>query len=840
MLPPSVKRPHAELAEAPLESTALLRGGSLELESSSLTELPSLFVSHAANHRVCYGSLYEVAAAYLAGARIPDDTSRNTRADPFMTCSVLPKDKHHVLRLGNGPDFAVLDTRTSAKLNSLNGMSCLRFEAIIDSSTVSKRHKGAKRRVTSFNLSINISGPKSAADEVATRLAKASAYLQHPHTLDAESEYYNPQLLSFSDDATTMRDLIGIGNDLSWATKRRISDEIGIILDSLTDVATECDLQPPEGLLSSLTKHQEDGVRFILQRETEAFSQQLTDKMCPGTSTSEGPQDKCYGGLIADVMGLGKTLTMLAAILQSLPSADLYGSFYDGSAAGDGCKVRTKSTLVVVSSAQLLESWLLEMQTHLVPGALDVVTFHGQHRPQDASALVSAHLILTTYATLAAEHNGLDVLHKMDWFRIVLDEAHWIRSSSTKQFRAVSSLTTSRRWCLTGTPIQNKLDDLTSLAEFLRLRPFPTRAAFQKHILGPLSQGGPDFANPLRTYLQAFCLRRTEKLLDVPKPSQDIVFLEFLPEEKNLYDRMLDQTRREIDDVVSKSDSIKKHNKLFTANLRMRMLCNLGTLSPAKPRASRLGQREDTGCERCSATDDDISMLLSSFLFCPDCGQPLHVSSPTPDFSSTRRSSIDTALEDTFACQASTPAWNEDSPPQNLFSTKLSAVMQNVAKCGPDVKHIVFSYWTSTLDPLAQLLDEGGVAYVQIDGRTSYYARSNHLKAFREEPRLTVLLMSIETGALGLNLTVANQVHIVEPQWNPSVEEQAVARALRMGQTKEVTILRYIMRNTIEENIVQLQKKKRTLARFAFDSGTEDAWGKKIEELKFVLGVESV
>ncbi|XXG98291.1 myosin II light chain [Hypoxylon texense] len=99
--------------------------------------------------------------------------------------------------------------------------------------------------------------------------------------------------------------------------------------------------------------------------------------------------------------------------------------------------------------------------------------------------------------------------------------------------------------------------------------------------------------------------------------------------------------------------------------------------------------------------------------------------------------------------------------------------------------------------------------------------------------------MSIETGAVGLNLTVANQVHIVEPQWNPSVEEQAVARALRMGQTREVTIVRYVMEKTVERNIVDLQQKKKKLAKFTFDTGAEDGVSETLKDLKTVLDIAS-
>ncbi|TQN66145.1 DNA repair protein RAD5B [Colletotrichum shisoi] len=155
-------------------------------------------------------------------------------------------------------------------------------------------------------------------------------------------------------------------------------------------------------------------------------------------------------------------------------------------------------------------------------------------------------------------------------------------------------------------------------------------------------------------------------------------------------------------------------------------------------------------------------------------------------------------------------------------SEKLAAVLQKILTSESDSKHIVFSYWTSTLDLLSNLLHKEAVYHVQVDGRTSYVERSRRLEAFKEKTDIPVLLMSVETGALGLNLTAANCVHIVEPQWNPSVEEQAVARALRMGQKRNVTVFRYVAQGTVEQNIMHLQKKKQSVAKFMFNAETAD------------------
>ncbi|KAI1760065.1 hypothetical protein GGR53DRAFT_470685 [Hypoxylon sp. FL1150] len=107
--------------------------------------------------------------------------------------------------------------------------------------------------------------------------------------------------------------------------------------------------------------------------------------------------------------------------------------------------------------------------------------------------------------------------------------------------------------------------------------------------------------------------------------------------------------------------------------------------------------------------------------------------------------------------------------------------------------------------------------------------------------RTAILLrrqLATYTAGNNLNLTVANRVHIVEPQWNRSGEEQAVPRALRMGKTREVTITRYVMEKTVEQNIVDLQQKKK-LAKVTFDTGAGGCISGTLEDLKFVLDLGS-
>ncbi|KAF2638943.1 hypothetical protein P280DRAFT_404243, partial [Massarina eburnea CBS 473.64] len=111
---------------------------------------------------------------------------------------------------------------------------------------------------------------------------------------------------------------------------------------------------------------------------------------------------------------------------------------------------------------------------------------------------------------------------------------------------------------------------------------------------------------------------------------------------------------------------------------------------------------------------------------------------------------------------------------------------------------IIFSCWTHTLDLIQLYLSHASIPFQRIDGECPTSKREKILHNFTHNPHLCVLIMTTGTGAVGLNLATANRVFIVEPQWNPSVENQAIARALRLGQEQKVLVTRYVVNRTIE------------------------------------------
>ena len=125
-------------------------------------------------------------------------------------------------------------------------------------------------------------------------------------------------------------------------------------------------------------------------------------------------------------------------------------------------------------------------------------------------------------------------------------------------------------------------------------------------------------------------------------------------------------------------------------------------------------------------------------------------------------------------------------------------------------KTLVFSQFTSLLSIVRAQLDKDKIVYEYLDGKTRN--RQERVERFQGDPDCKLFLISLKAGGVGLNLTAADYVFLLDPWWNPAVEAQAIDRAHRVGQTRTVFAYRLICRDTVEEKIAELQKKKRSLA----------------------------
>ncbi|VWU51282.1 Helicase conserved C-terminal domain containing protein, putative [Hepatocystis sp. ex Piliocolobus tephrosceles] len=157
-----------------------------------------------------------------------------------------------------------------------------------------------------------------------------------------------------------------------------------------------------------------------------------------------------------------------------------------------------------------------------------------------------------------------------------------------------------------------------------------------------------------------------------------------------------------------------------------------------------------------------------------------------------------------------------------VSSNKIEAIykcVKNIINQTQD-KIIIFSQFYATINLLQYHLQKHDIACSKFLGSMSLNSRNNVLFDFNMDSHLKVLLISLQSGAEGLNLQVANRIIIVDPWWNPAVEAQAIQRAYRIGQNKDVEVTNFIMKDTIEEKVTQLKKKKQLL--FDCTIGNED------------------
>ena len=327
-------------------------------------------------------------------------------------------------------EFALVDNTTTRKLESLNGQEdTIRLEAVISTGTFSKRGQGsAKQQTSTFLLSINIYGPESSSSSIGKRLSSASLCLQHPYSLLTRMRYDNPHYYRRPGTNINMNGFIGDDIESMSSRKSRLAGEIIDVfetdfLDANADGIGSWTLPSEETLHTKLRSHQEVAVNFIVQRETTAFM----DQSIQGFETTLGVpkrahQPTAFGGIIADVMGLGKTLTMLTAITTSLPGASFFADFAELSNDNSVPLRRTRATLVVVSSPQVLDVWMTEISQHFSRGALKMHIFHGQSRQKDIEILRQHDVVLTTYATLVSDSKSDGLLCQLEWYRIALDE----------------------------------------------------------------------------------------------------------------------------------------------------------------------------------------------------------------------------------------------------------------------------------------------------------------------------------------------------------------------------------------------------------------------------------
>lgn len=585
----------------------------------------------------------------------------------------------------------------------------------------------------------------------------------------------------------------------------------------------------PEGMSIKLLPFQLEGLHWLLSQEDSKYG----------------------GGVLADEMGMGKTIQTIALLMHDT----------------------TKRPSLVVAPTVALMQWKNEIEQH-TNGKLKIYLYHGANKTSKITDLADYDVILTTYSVLESVYRkqtygfrrktGMvkerSVLHNIEFYRVILDEAHNIKDRQSNTARAVNVLKTKKRWCLSGTPLQNRIGEMYSLIRFLDIDPFSKyfctkcdcaskewkftdrmhcdhcnhvimqHTNFFNHFMLKNIQKygveglGLESFNNIQILLSNIMLRRTkvERADDLGLPPRIVTVRRdyFNEEEKDLYRSLYMDVKRKYNSYVEEGVVLNNYANIFSLITRMRQLADHPDLVLKK---FKNGLHETPGVIICQLCDDEaeepieskchhkfcrlcVKEYVESFLeesgnlTCPVChiGFSIDLSQPAleVDMEQFKKQSIVSRL---------------NLKGQWKSSTKIEALVEELYKSRSKVrtiKSIVFSQFTSMLDLVEWRLKRAGFKTVKLQGSMSPTQRDQTIKYFMNNIDCEVFLVSLKAGGVALNLCEASQVFLLDPWWNPSVEWQSGDRVHRIGQFRPVKITRFCIEDSIESRIIELQEKK--------------------------------
>ncbi|MEO7413463.1 MAG: DEAD/DEAH box helicase [Opitutaceae bacterium] len=472
-------------------------------------------------------------------------------------------------------------------------------------------------------------------------------------------------------------------------------------------------------------------------------------------------------GILADEMGLGKTLQalgLLSCVQESAPTTPgPRGAVMDR-------RVKTpaiKSPSLVIAPASLLENWRREA-LRFTPH-LRTFVHHGDRRLGSAADFAGVDLVVTSYGTLARDQ---ELFTSIEFACVIADEAQHIKNRRSQNAAALRALRSRGRFLLTGTPLENSLEDLRSLFEFL-LPGYVDRVP-----PGLRAEERAWFDQRLRAKTAPYILRRTKQSVapELPEKLEQIIWCEMTPAQAALYRNTQEKSERALLDLAGSGAS--------EANLRFAALTQLLRL-------------------RQIACDPRL---------------------------------VDKTMWDGCPHQSSAAKQGEGTPPTFNDSAKLEAFRELLEEAVDDGHRVlVFSQFTSLLALLREELDAQNLAYCYLDGSMTTRARQAEVDRFQSSSAIPVFFLSLKAGGTGLNLTGADTVVHFDPWWNPAAEAQATDRSHRIGQVRAVTSYKLIAAGTVEEKVLALQSEKRALLADVFEASDAAAAKLSLTDLRSLL-----
>lgn len=483
------------------------------------------------------------------------------------------------------------------------------------------------------------------------------------------------------------------------------------------------------------------------------FKGQLKDYQIQGVKWLDSLFANGLNGILADEMGLGKTVQIIAMFC-NLMEQSYWGQF------------------LVVGPLSTLSNWANEFKK-FAPD-LPCIVYHGQKQDRfDLQRMLlkkkkkfQIPVILTSYEMIMVDNFFFKKLH---YSFIVVDEGHRLKNRKCGLFKALKGLDSENRILLTGTPLQNNLEELWSLLNFLVPKIFNNVDDFISWFSFDITNNRLDkkkiisrqltekMVSTIHRVLAPFMLRRikADVKLDLPPKKEILVYTPLTKEQKNLYVAIKERRLRQY-----LSDFFEQHGKVL-------------------PKGEKL---------------KSVSLMMCAR---QACCHPFLFSHPL--------------FHEPVDEEKSTEMIPELSGKVKLLEKLLPLLM-------PQHKVLIFSQFTSMLDILHDFFDYKEWDCVRLDGSVSHEDRTKAIAKFYEDEKTRLFLISTRAGGLGINLTPADTVIIFDSDWNPQVDLQAQDRVHRMGQKNPVTVFRLISQNSFEDRMYERASAKRQLERMVIGS----------------------
>ncbi|PIN17899.1 SNF2 family DNA-dependent ATPase [Handroanthus impetiginosus] len=511
---------------------------------------------------------------------------------------------------------------------------------------------------------------------------------------------------------------------------------------------------------------------------------------------------KIGGAILADEMGLGKTVQAITYLTLLKHLEDDPGPH------------------LIVCPASVLENWERELKKWCP--SFTVLQYHGSARSaysKELSSLGKAGLpppfdvILVCYSLFERhsmqQKDDRRILKHWKWSCVLMDEAHALKDKNSYRWKNLMSVARNarQRLMLTGTPLQNDLHELWSMLEFMMPDLFETGDVDLKKLLNAEDR---NLICRMKSILGPFILRRlkSDVMQQLVPKMQKIEYVHMGKQQEEAYKEAIENYRAMSQARIMKSSETCLHD---VAHLLPRRQISNYFLEFRKIANHPLLVRR-------VYTDDDVvrfaKMLHPKGVFGFECTLERVIE----ELKSYNDFSIHRLL--LYYGDANMKGILSDEHVMGSAKCQALAELLPALNCAGS-RVLIFSQWTSMLDILEWTLDVIVVTYRRLDGGTQVTERQTIVDTFNMDTSIFACLLSTRAGGQGLNLTGADTVIIHDMDFNPQIDRQAEDRCHRIGQTKPVTIYRLVTKDTVDENVYEIAKRKLILDAAVLESGVE-------------------